>query len=204
MLWLGIVLTILLSLVIFILVRYLKRHFSAKSAHRIWKPIDWRGNHHILKKIVAVFVILLFEVGMFNISNRIAYLPITSPIHGQAEWINTNTQKYLYIQADDRYSLGYLEGQYLASQIVAMKEALIFSGQDFSATYNYTYDQMVAQAQNYVPFIPTDPDLTQMQGMADGCSQGAGWPISFNDILLQNVYLAIFSEGHWVPEEAPC
>ena len=40
-----------------------------------------------------------------------------------------------------------------------------------------------------------------MQGMADGCSQGAGWPISFNDILLQNVYLDL-SEGHWVPEEA--
>ena len=38
-----------------------------------------------------------------------------------------------------------------------------------------------------------------MRGMADGASQGSGWPVSFDDILVQNCFLDM-AYGHWIPQ----
>ena len=38
-------------------------------------------------------------------------------LNGYAGWRESNGQNYLYVEADDYYSLGFLEGKYLTSQI---------------------------------------------------------------------------------------
>jgi hypothetical protein len=66
-----------------------------------------------------------------------------------------------------------------------------------SLIYDFSYSQMIAVANNYLPFILEDY-IQEMQGMADGASQGSGWFVTFDDILVQNCFLDLMY-GKFIP-----
>lgn len=192
MLWLSIILTILLISSIYLgIVFFLKK----KGVFKSYNPIKWikfTPQHIRLKKLGAVLLILIVISGTFNVSTRLAFMRTT--INGYAEWRYSNGQKYLYVEAEDRYSLGYLEGKYLASQIVNFKVA---SG--ISALYYSSHIfRVIEEAKKYLQYIPPEY-IEEMRGMADGASQGSGWIVTFEDILLQNVFLDAMY-GHIIPD----
>ena len=95
-----------------------------------------------------------------------------------AEWRGDN-QKYLFIQASDYYTLGYLTGQYLACQIIAFDNLIDY----FIDVYNLDFQLILYFASQYK--IP-EPYYTEMLGIADATG------LTYYEILLQHVFLDVY------------
>ncbi|MFX1494435.1 MAG: C45 family autoproteolytic acyltransferase/hydrolase [Promethearchaeota archaeon] len=95
-----------------------------------------------------------------------------------AEW-RGDYHRYLYIQASDYYTLGYLTGQYLAYQIVAFDNLIDY----FIDAYNLDFQLILYFASQYE--IP-EPYYTEMLGIADATG------LTYYEILLQHVFLDVY------------
>lgn len=112
-----------------------------------------------------------------------------------AEWRFSNNQPYLYVEAYDYYSLGFLEGQNLAFQIAWMKLMIMLQAQEIGLSY----DVAVYYALDYLEFIPNEY-LLEMNGIADAIDvvsipfNGEIYEISidFLDVLAQNCFWDIY------------
>jgi hypothetical protein len=112
-----------------------------------------------------------------------------------AEWKFSNNQPYLYVEAYDYYSLGFLEGQNLAFQIAWMKLMIMLQAQEIGLSY----DLAVYYALDYLEFIPNEY-LLEMKGIADAIDvvsipfNGEIYEISidFIDVLAQNCFWDIY------------
>lgn len=71
-------------------------------------------------KSALLFFILAYSVGFCFLNSAVACENDTYDIN-YAEWRPSNGQPFLYVKADDYYTLGYLEGQNLAFQTAWMK-----------------------------------------------------------------------------------
>ncbi|MHA1820630.1 MAG: hypothetical protein ACTSU2_01690 [Promethearchaeota archaeon] len=154
------------------------------------KPIKkefWKGGWRTyprLKRFAHILIIFMIVVLSFY---SIVRLSSIRSIDGVMEKRDINGQDYYYIESSTRFDLGYLEGQALHQQIFNL-EKLIFL---MALKYNSTYINLVSKAKEYLKFIPDDY-IEEMQGMALGATNKLGFPISFNDILLQNTFLDIY------------
>lgn len=109
---------------------------------------------------------------------------------GKAEWKISNNQEYLDIEADDYYSLGFLEGVYLRKQIKQMKNFICLTTPPL---IKILYGKVKKDAKNFLPYIP-DNYIIEMNGIADGSG------LNFHDILVQNVYWDLLF-GKYLPEK---
>ncbi|MFX1501957.1 MAG: C45 family autoproteolytic acyltransferase/hydrolase [Promethearchaeota archaeon] len=147
-------------------------------------------------KSKSVVLLLVLSVSFFSGFITIATACKPDYIeHNYAEWRTNNNQPYLYVKADDYYTLGFLEGQNLASQIAWMKLMILLQAQELGLSY----DVALSYTLEYLDFIPEDY-LTEMQGMADAIDvvsiqfMGNNYEISidFMDILAQNCFWDIY------------
>ncbi len=112
-----------------------------------------------------------------------------------AEWRFSNNQPYLYVEADNYYTLGLLEGQNLAYQTAWMKLMIMLQAQEMGLSY----DTALFYTLDYLEFIPEDY-LLEMQGIADAIDfvsisfMGNTYEISidFMDVLAQNCFWDIY------------
>jgi hypothetical protein len=148
------------------------------------------------KRIISLIGIYLLLGGsiftFYNISNRIAFSRIYS---GYSEWRNSNGELYLYIDADNYYDLGYHTGKGLAFNIALMKYELLVS----SLMFGIDYFSMIDLAKKYIDYIPNDY-LLELYGVSEGATAGSGLYISFDDVLVQSVFLEIIY-GRVLPEK---
>ncbi|MFX1279532.1 MAG: carcinine hydrolase/isopenicillin-N N-acyltransferase family protein [Promethearchaeota archaeon] len=143
-------------------------------------------------------VLLLFILGIILSSGFISFVSACKTNDDTlefAEWRISNNQQYLYVRADDYYTLGFLEGQHLAFQIAWMKLIIMLQAQDLGLSY----DHALYYTMDYVEHIPEEYIL-EMQGMADAIDtvpipfMGELYQISidFIDILAQNCFWDIY------------
>ena len=117
-------------------------------------------------KLKKKSVLLLFLLSITFLSG---FVTLTNACKGNniesnyAEWKTSNGQSYLYVEADNYYDLGFLEGQNLAFQIAWMKLMITLQAQELGLTY----DTAIYYAFDYLANIP-DKYLLEMQGIADG------------------------------------
>lgn len=143
-------------------------------------------------------VILLFILGTILSSGFISFAngcktDDTAPDF--AEWRISNNQKYLYVTAQDYYTLGYLEGQNLAFQTAWMKLMIMLQAQDLGLSYEHA----LYYTADYIDYIP-EQYLLEMQGIADAIDivpipfMGEIYQISidFMDVLAQNCFWDIY------------
>lgn len=150
--------------------------------------------HRFIKVILILFLVIgVYSTGTY-FTTRGIYYSKSNDVSGSFRWVQSNTQEYLEVIADDRYSLGFLEGRGLAKQILNFRLAILTSG---LAYWQKSYSSMVEEAKLYLPTIPEEYQ-TEMQGIADGASFQSGQVVTFEEILLQNVYLDL-SYGRWLP-----
>ena len=115
--------------------------------------------------------------------------------YNYAEWRVSNNQPYLYVTAEDYYTLGLLEGQHLVFQIAWMKLMIILQAQELGLSY----DHALYYTADYLEHIPEEY-LLEMQGIADAIEtisipfMGVMYEISidFIDILAQNCFWDIY------------
>jgi len=179
---LGIALTVGFWLLIIFLYRFIRKRKGHEKPYHLFPRFSFRGKLPRLKKGLAItgyiFLLLSSTLFLYNMANKITFYRI---VDGYAEWRESNGQQYLYVEADDYYSLGYLKGEYMASKIAYINLASYLMLQYNGENYR-TY------ANNYLSYIP-DEYIEQMQGMADGATHGFGFPITFEDILVENCFL---------------
>jgi hypothetical protein len=133
-----------------------------------------------VKALILCFGLLV----TLNVSNRIIF---QENFGGFAEWRHSGSQKYLYIEAEDSYSLGYLTGMNLWKEIWALKLLLI----GMAPLYSSSYRELGRISNNYASFIP-EQLIEEIKGIAHGASYASGFYISFHDILIQNVWYDAF------------
>ena len=137
------------------------------------------------KKILSLLGIYLLLGGViftfYNISNRIAFSRVHS---GYSEWRDSNGESYLYINADNYYDLGYHTGKGLAINIALMKYELMIS----SLMFGIDYFSMIEIAKTYLEYIP-EKYLMELYGISEGATAGSGLHLSFDDILVQSMFL---------------
>lgn len=195
MFWITLILTPSLTLgFLYLSHKYLKKRGS--SLKKIL-TVHFEFTKRLIrsKKILSFFGIYLLLGGVvftfYNFSNRIAF----SRIHtGYSEWRDNNGELYLYINADNYYDLGYLTGEGLALNIALMKYELLIS----SLMFGIDYFSMINIAKQYIEYIP-DHYLIELQGISDGASAGSGFYLSFEDVLVQSVFLEIIY-GRLLPD----
>lgn len=185
MLWLSILLTILIiSAIVFLIFLYRKKK-CAESEIGICTKLKFKGKHIRLKRFFAILLIILIGawilLGSGYIANHIAYI---RPVSGYWEWQESNGQKYLYVEADNSYDLGYHTGVAMASDIVKMKLVL----NAFALFMGSNIWEMEQVSNQYIEYIP-EWYIQELQGMADGASFSSGTWISFTDTLVQAVFI---------------
>jgi len=196
MIIITIILTISFSVgFLFLMDFYLKKKNS--SLKKILKAqFRFKKKLYRTKRILALIGIYLLLGSViftfYNLSNRIAFSRIYS---GYSEWRNSNGESYLYINADDYYDLGYHTGKELALNIGLMKYELMIS----SLMFGIDYFSMIRIAKQYIEYIPENY-LLELYGMSEGASAGSGLYISFEDILVQSVFLEIIY-GRVLPDK---
>lgn len=195
MFWITLILTPSLTLgFLYLSHKYLKKKgFSLKKI----LTAQFKFSKRLIrsKRILCFFGIYLLLGGIvftfYNLSNRIAFSRIYS---GYSEWRDSNGELYLYINADNYYDLGYLTGKGLALNIALMKYELMIS----SLMFGIDYFSMINIAKQYIEYIP-DHYLLELQGISDGASAGSGFYLSFEDVLVQSVFLEIIY-GRLLPD----
>lgn len=116
-------------------------------------------------------------------------------IKGTSEWKESNGQQYLEIEADNYYSLGYLEGKALSKQILKLKHGLALLA---LKPKERKYQKM---ARNYLDKFPEEYK-EEMCGISKGVSETSFFKhISFDKVLLQNTFLDI-EYGQKIPNKA--
>jgi len=126
--------------------------------------------------LISALLMVSLLVGLSQIT--LAHSPNKIP---QNQWIQKGTQKYLEINAQNYYELGMLEGIFLAEQILyldALLEQLVLN-------YGYDMDTFLTYCFIYEQFIPSQY-IQEMRGISDVL------PISYEKILLQNVWLDLY------------
>ncbi|MFX1379409.1 MAG: C45 family autoproteolytic acyltransferase/hydrolase [Promethearchaeota archaeon] len=144
----------------------------------------------------SVLLLFILGIGLFSGFITIANACETNDFESNyAEWRFSNDQPYLYVEADNYYTLGILEGKYLAFQIAWMKLMIMLQAQEIGLSYDiasyYTTD--------YLEYIPQEY-LVEMQGIADAIDivsilfMGEIYEISidFMDVLIQNCFWDIY------------
>ncbi len=187
MIWITVILTTSFSLgFLYLSDIYLKKRGS--SLKKILK-CQFKFKKRLIrsKKLLAVIGIYLLLGGIvftfYNVSNRIAYTRTTS---GFSEWRTSNGEAYLYIEANDYYDLGYHTGKGLAFNIALMKYELLIS----SLMFGMNYFSMIELSRQYLEYIP-EKYLLELHGISEGASAGSGLYVSFEDVLVQSVFLEI-------------
>lgn len=151
-----------------------------------------------IMKLKNKSVLLLFILGISFCSVSISFANacrLDNTKGNYAEWRYSNNQPYLYVEADDYYTLGFLEGQNLAFQIAWMKLMIMLQVQEIGISY----DHALYYTLDYRGFIPEDY-LNEMQGIADAIDavyipfMGEIYEISvdFLDVLAQNCFWDIY------------
>ena len=189
MIWLSLLLTLSFSGVTFVVIHYLLKRRYKKSLFSFIKISikKFHGKHIKIKKFLAISALLLLigtiVFGWYNLTNRLLYF---RNISGSVEWRSSNGQDYLYVEAGDAYSLGYLTGREASFKIAMMKEFLLGS----SLLLGMNYFDLIEMAEKYAKFIPNDY-LEEIRGISEGSTAGSGFYISFEDILVQAVFFEI-------------
>ena len=186
--WLSNILTLILTISSYCLIYFFYLRYLKKKGKLFWKRIKFNKKHPILNTIFVLGIILCLCSSLalfcFNISHRIAYLNLN--ISGESKWNYSNGQKYLEINAENNYDLGYHTGFHLSPEIFKMRFLLSISESSFGVSYS----QMISLSEQYLPHIP-QKYIEEMYGISDGATAGSGFPISFTDILVQNVIFEI-------------
>ncbi|MHA1272569.1 MAG: C45 family autoproteolytic acyltransferase/hydrolase [Promethearchaeota archaeon] len=158
------------------LINYIKKQFEKIN-----------GKHLKLKKFALILLLLLisgcFVFIYYNISNRIAFIRNVS---GFAEWRISDGQEYLYAEADDYYSLGYVVGKEAGYKIALMRDFLLLS----SISFGINYFEFSSISRKYLEYIPEDFQ-EELKGLSEGASEGSGIYISFDDVLIQAVFFEV-------------
>ena len=145
-------------------------------------------------KSMILFFIMTFSLG-FSFFNSAVACEDNSYSTNYAEWRFSNGQPYLYVEADDYYSLGYLEGQNLAFQTVWMKLIITLQAEQIGLTY----DVAIYYALTYLDYF-SEENIMEMQGIADGIDvvqipfmgQIYEITIDFYDVLVQNCFWDVY------------
>lgn len=109
------------------------------------------------------------------------------------EWRESNTQPYLYVEAENRYDLGVGVGKGLHKQITATQLVLktILQRTQGTPAEQFVNAQLLNHlAKQYATFIPEE-DLEEIKGMHSGYQEATGETASFDDILLQSVMINV-------------
>jgi len=146
------------------------------------------------KKSVLLFFILIFSVS-FSFLNFAVACDNNTYKTNYAEWKFSNDQPYLYVEANNYYSLGYLEGQNLAFQTAWMKLMIMLQAQEIGLSY----DVAIFYALDYLDYFPEEY-LLEMNGFADAINfvlipfMGVVYNITidFLDVLAQNCFWDIY------------
>jgi hypothetical protein len=149
-------------------------------------------------KLKKKSVLLLAILGVSLISGFISFASACQTHEvdlNYAEWRFSNNQPYLYVEANNYYTLGFLEGQNLAFQTAWMKLMIMLQAQQIGLSY----DSAIYYALEYLEFIP-EQYMLEMQGMADAIDvvlvpfMGEIYQISidFMDVLVQNCFWDIY------------
>lgn len=112
-----------------------------------------------------------------------------------AEWRFSNGEPYLYVQADNYYTLGYLEGQNLAFQTAWMKFMILLQAEQIGLPYKVA----IYYALDYLDYFPEEYIL-EMQGIADAIDvvqipfmgQVYEITIDFLGVLAQNCFWDVY------------
>lgn len=163
---------------------------QAKTNNLLPKKRRWKELKRTKK---AQYIFLFILVGSLTFNGIIRLFSYRNVL-GEARWIETNGQKYLFVSANTPYELGYLTGQKLWSQIISLKFILMLMCSEF----HLSYFQLEQRAKQYLSYIPIE-QKDEMRGLADGSTNSFGFPITFTDILIQNTFLDIFY-GQIIPE----
>lgn len=145
-------------------------------------------------KSLALFFILTFSL-CFSFLNSAVACENNSYETNYAEWRFTNGQPYLYVEADNYYTLGYLEGQNLAFQTAWMKLMIMLQAQEIGLSY----DVAIYYALDYFNYFSGEY-LLEMNGFADSIDfviipfMGVVYNITidFLDVLVQNCFWDIY------------
>ncbi|MFX1287781.1 MAG: C45 family autoproteolytic acyltransferase/hydrolase [Promethearchaeota archaeon] len=145
-------------------------------------------------KSILLFFILTFTIS-FGFFNSTSACENNTYETNYVEWKFSNNQPYLYVKADDYYTLGYLEGQNLAFQTAWMKLMIILQAQEIGLSY----DSAIYYSLGYLDHFPEEY-LLEMNGFADAIDvvlvpfMGVVYNITidFVDVLAQNCFWDIY------------
>ncbi len=145
-------------------------------------------------KTVVLFFILTFTISFGFLNSSLACENNTYET-SYAEWKFSNGQPYLYVKADNYYTLGYLEGKNLAFQTAWMKLMIMLQAQEIGLSY----DAAIFYALDYLDYFPEEY-LLEMNGFADAIDfvlvpfMGVVYNITidFLDVLAQNCFWDIY------------
>ncbi len=146
------------------------------------------------KKSALLIFIMAFSVSICFLNSAVACESDTYETN-YAEWIRSNGEPYLYVQADNYYTLGYLEGQNLAFQTAWMKFMIMLQAEQIGLPYEVA----IYYALDYLDYFPEEYIL-EMQGIADGIDvvqipfMGKVYEITidFLDVLAQNCFWDVY------------
>ncbi|MFX1374897.1 MAG: carcinine hydrolase/isopenicillin-N N-acyltransferase family protein [Promethearchaeota archaeon] len=147
------------------------------------------------KKYIVILLFILsftFSTGFLSYANACKN---DNTEFNYAEWRISNYQQYLYVVANDYYTLGFLEGQHLAFQTAWMKLMIMLQAQELGLSYEHA----LSYTADYLEYIP-EKYLLEMQGIADAIDivpipfMGEIYQISidFIDVLAQNCFWDIY------------
>jgi hypothetical protein len=145
-------------------------------------------------KSVICFFMLTFTICFGFLNSTLACENFTYEPN-YAEWKFSNGQYYLYVKADNYYTLGYLEGQNLEFQTAWMKLMIMLQAQEIGLSY----DVAIYYALDYLDYFPEEY-LLEMNGFADAIDfvivpfMGVLYNITidFLDVLVQNCFWDIY------------
>jgi len=110
------------------------------------------------------------------------------------EWRQSNTQEYLYVEADNHYDLGFGTGKGMCKNILFMKAAL---DKRYVQIPTDIFDDRATPdelTERFVSFIPENY-MEEIKGMYDGVKSETIEDISFNDILRQSVFINVLYQA---------
>ena len=109
------------------------------------------------------------------------------------EWCESNKQNYLYVEAEDRYSLGVGVGRGLVNQITSTKkmfDLMFLNIRNAQIGSEFDLEIIDSLIKGYEAFIP-DEDKEEIKGIWKGYCQESGENVPYKDILLQTLIINI-------------
>ncbi|MFW9952659.1 MAG: carcinine hydrolase/isopenicillin-N N-acyltransferase family protein [Candidatus Thorarchaeota archaeon] len=152
-------------------------------------------------KSILLFLIVTFSMEFCSLSSTVACKNnYYDSVH--SEWRILNGQRYLYAEANDYYTLGFLEGKNLGFQTAWMKLMIILQAEQLGLSY----DIAKYYALKYLDYFPYEY-LLEMNGFADAIdyiiipfmNNFYNITIDFFDVLVQNCFWDIYY-GQIIPK----